>query len=124
MKIKNQKREKSFLVRLDEKEYLTLLNLCRRKKSTKSQTIRDLIKNRAINKKMKEFERVFEIYAEIYLDLSRVCGNLNQIAHHLNTGNFIADSTLFFQQADKMKEIAHFFMEKTKEQQEKLQEIL
>ncbi|GAA7257985.1 hypothetical protein HpCK38_15950 [Helicobacter pylori] len=118
------KREKGLFVRLDDKEYLALLDLCRRKKASKSQTMRDLIKKRAVDKKMKEFEKMFEIYSEIYLDLSRVCGNINQIAHHLNTGNFIADPVLFFQQADKMKEIVNLFMQKTKEQQEILLEIL
>lgn len=118
------KREKKILVSLSEKEYRALLDLANRKKMSKSQTIRDLILKRAVNKKIKEFEKAFEVFAEIYLVMSRVCGNLNQLAHHLNAGNFVADSNDFFTLADEMKGISKLFMQKCQEQQEKIKEII
>lgn len=119
-----RKRNKQIIVTLNEKEYATLESLAKRKKMNKSQAIRDLIIKRATNKKIAEFEKVFEAYSEIYLVLSRVCGNINQLAHHLNAGNLIADASDFFALGEEMKEITKIFMQRVQEDQKKVKEVI
>lgn len=117
-------RNKKILISLNEKEFAVLESLAKRKKMNKSQVIRDLIKKRATNKKITEFEKIFEAYSEIYLVLSRVCGNINQLAHHLNAGNLIADASDFFSLGEEMKEITKIFMQRVQEDQKKVREII
>lgn len=116
--------KKVFTIRLTEEENEILEKLAKKQKTTKSKIIKNLILKRANDKRMQNIEKLFVINSEIYLALSRVTGNINQIAYHLNSGNFIADSKSFFETAEELKQIAKEFMKFCKENQEKIQEVI
>lgn len=83
--------------------YNLLERECKKRKKTKSDYMRDLITKRAGNKKLAQIEEIIVMNSQILLDISRVTGNLNQIAYHLNAGNFISDDTKFYETSGELK---------------------
>lgn len=115
---------KTFSVRLSENENAILERISKRRKMSKNRIIRELVKKRGLDKRILKIEKLFEINADIILSLSRVTGNINQIAHHLNSGNFIADPKEFFEVADELKIISKEFLKISQQNQTILKSVL
>lgn len=117
-----KKNQVALTLRLNERDYERLKSIAKSKKKSISQSIRELIRERRSNKKIRNLERFLEVNSEVYLSLSRVTGNINQIAYHLNSGNFDANPDDFFRSADELKEIVRVFMQMCVDNQKKIQQ--
>lgn len=83
--------------------YQLLERECKKRKKTKSDYMRDLITKRAGNKKIAQIEEIIVMNSQILLDISRVTANLNQLAYHLNAGNFMSDDARFYEISSELK---------------------
>ncbi len=84
-----------FLVRFDEKTFDNLMDMATKYKKTKSAVLRNIINKRASNKALNNIEKIGTFNAKALLNLSRYQGNINQIAHQLNLGEFCFDEKEF-----------------------------
>lgn len=119
-----KKNSVAFTIRLNQKDYERIKSIAKSKKKSINQSIRELIRERAENKKIRKIEKFLEVNSEVYLSLSRVTGNINQLAHHLNAGNFVADSNDFFKTADELKDIVKIFLQMCVDNQKKIQQAI
>lgn len=88
---------------------------CKKRKKSKSSYMRDLIIKRAKNKKLAQIEEIIVMNSQILLDISRVTANLNQIAYHLNAGNFISNDEQFFETTTALKALVKEALQVIKE---------
>lgn len=70
--------------------------------SKNKQTKKFLIKDFALAL----IEKFFALNSDFYISILRISGNINQIAHHLNSGNYIIDDKKFFESAEDIKQAA------------------
>jgi hypothetical protein len=90
-----KKAYKKFTMLLDEETESNLIKQAKKYKKTKSDFVRDLINKRVNLKSLKNLERVHSLNAKVAADLSRVTGNINQIAYQLNKQELVFDEEKF-----------------------------
>ncbi len=90
-------------VRYDEKTHMLLEAQATKYKRTKSEFIRNLINKRASNKRLKNIELIGNFNAKVLLDISRVTGNINQIAYKLNLDSNNFDEKNFYEVTSELK---------------------
>ncbi|MBN2965259.1 hypothetical protein JWV37_10740 [Sulfurospirillum sp. T05] len=89
---KQEQRSIRFELILEEETYKKLAQQAKKSNKTKAKFLRDLIEKRYGNKKLGEIERIYLLNTQIVLDISRVTGNINQIAYQLNKNEVKFDS--------------------------------
>lgn len=89
---------------MDEESIKALDKLSKKYKRTGSKLVRDMLKKRLSLKSLKSLEREIESNKKIRFILSRLPGNLNQIAHNLNEGTFAFDEYKFYEIAEELKD--------------------
>ncbi|OCL86014.1 hypothetical protein AAX26_01664 [Aliarcobacter thereius] len=93
-------KEKRITIRLEDKEYNHYKSILAKKKYSNldmSKMIRLALKNFTDNRKFEATETFNALYLVLLqntIDLSRVTGNLNQIAYHLNKDDIIENKEI------------------------------
>lgn len=86
-------------------ETLELLDKLKRKyKISRSEVIRNMVKKRTNLKTLKALEREWQSNKKAQLLVSRVPGNINQIAQKLNEGAFVFDEYKFYEMVEELKD--------------------
>lgn len=114
---------KKFLLSLKATDYELLCKKAQQANTTKSRLLRQMIHNEEAQKVLELLNASSRFNAEMLLEISRVAGNINQIAYHLNSG-FSANEESFAQQAQEAKRIFAEFQTIAKQNQKLLQRIL
>ena len=76
---------KRFWIRISNDDYILLEKQAKKNNLSKSQLIRLYIRNEKIQKLIATLNRTNAMHLKILLEISRVAGNINQIAYHLNS---------------------------------------
>ncbi|MBL0687828.1 MAG: hypothetical protein JJV94_08450 [Sulfurospirillum sp.] len=91
------------MFRLDEKTYKNLTIQSKKKSLTKAKFLRKLINERVNLHNLKNIEKIHTLNSKMYLDISKVTNNMNQIAYKLNTGNFDFNEQKLYTTAEELK---------------------
>lgn len=100
--------------------------LCKKSQQTgqnKSKTLRQLLYLEEAHNVLELLNRTSQFNTEMLLEISRVAGNINQIAHHLNVG-FNANEERFNKEAKETKRIFAEFHNLAKQNQKLIERIL
>lgn len=123
-----KKQEKAHMIRfeltLDEETHKKLTQQAKKSKKTKAQFLRDLITKRHSNQNLKEIERIYLLNTQIILDISRVTGNINQIAYQLNKQEITFDEYQFYELAEELLHKVKIVMAELKHNNKRLKGIL
>ncbi|BDB65792.1 plasmid mobilization relaxosome protein MobC [Helicobacter sp. MIT 03-1614] len=114
---------KKVLICLKLHDYELLNQMAKKQNISKSKFIRQLLRIEEAQKILEILDKSSKFNAEMLLEISRVAGNINQIAHHLNLG-FRANEESFTQEAKETKRIFLEFQSIAKQNQKLLQRIL
>ncbi|SQC36307.1 Uncharacterised protein [Helicobacter fennelliae] len=114
---------KKFLLSLKAADYELLCKKAQQANTTKSKLLRQMLRNEEAQKVLEILNASSKFNAEMLLEISRVAGNINQIAYHLNSG-FSVDEESFNKQAEETKRIFAEFQMIAKQNQKLLQRIL
>lgn len=89
---------------LCEESQNNLKKLAKKYKRTESKVARDLFNKRANLKSLKKLEREIESNKKALLLVSRLPGNINQIAYSLNQGALIFNEYKFYEISEELKD--------------------
>ena len=81
---KRDSKNKSFLVRLTTQDYNLLTQQAKELSLTKSKLLRLYVRNKKLNTTLALLNKSIHFNNTMLLEISRVAGNINQIAYHLN----------------------------------------
>lgn len=112
-----------FHISLTPKDYDFLCKKSSRLGGNKSKFIRQMIRLEEAQNILELLHRTSDFNSQMLLEISRVAGNINQIAYHLNAG-FNANEQHFNKQAEETKRIFAEFQNIAKQNQKLLQRIL
>ena len=76
---------KGIYIRISQNDLDLLTKEAKKANMSKSQLIRLYIRNEKIQKLIATLNRTNAMHLKILLEISRVAGNINQIAYHLNS---------------------------------------
>jgi len=119
-----QKRAIRFEVILDEETHKRLTAQAKKSKKTRAQFVRDLIDKRYSNERLKQIERIYLLNTRIVLDISRVTGNINQIAHQLNKQEIKFDEMHFYELAEELLQKVKEVMAELKANNKRIERVL
>ncbi|WP_317397759.1 plasmid mobilization protein [Helicobacter bilis] len=108
---------KRFWIRISNDDYILLEKQAEKNNLSKSQLIRLYIRNEKIQKLIATLNRTNAMHLKILLEISRVAGNINQIAYHLNSEKIEKKEAfeLFLKEAQNTKNIFAFFKNESKQ---------
>lgn len=108
---------KRFWIRISNDDYILLEKQAKKNNLSKSQLIRLYIRNEKIQKLIATLNRTNAMHLKILLEISRVAGNINQIAYHLNSEKIEKKEAfeLFLKEAQNTKNIFAFFKNESKQ---------
>lgn len=108
---------KRFWIRISNDDYILLEKQAEKNNLSKSQLIRLYIRNEKIQKLIATLNRTNAMHLKILLEISRVAGNINQIAYHLNSEKIEKKEAfeLFLKEAQNTKNIFTFFKNESKQ---------
>lgn len=108
---------KRFWIRVSNDDYILLEKQAEKNNLSKSQLIRLYIRNEKIQKLITTLNRTNAMHLKILLEISRVAGNINQIAYHLNSEKIEKKEAfeLFLKEAQNTKNIFAFFKNESKQ---------
>lgn len=81
---KRDSKSKSFLVRLTMQDYNLFTQQAQESNLTRSKLLRLYIRNKKLNATLALLNKSIHFNNTMLLEISRVAGNINQIAYHLN----------------------------------------
>lgn len=141
---KRDSKNKSFLVRLTTQDYNLLTQQAKELSLTKSKLLRLYVRNKKLNTTLALLNKSIHFNNAMLLEISRVAGNINQIAYHLNANalqeknnkaykqntNNTSDTSIkqealqnFLTQSNSAKEIFTKFHSLAKTNKEKLERL-
>ena len=141
---KRDSKNKSFLVRLTTLDYNLLTQQAKELSLTKSKLLRLYVRNKKLNTTLALLNKSIHFNNTMLLEISRVAGNINQIAYHLNANalqeknnkaykqntNNTSDTSIkqealqnFLTQSNSAKEIFTKFHSLAKANKEKLEKL-
>ena len=141
---KRDSKSKSFLVRLTMQDYNLFTQQAQESNLTRSKLLRLYIRNKKLNATLALLNKSIHFNNTMLLEISRVAGNINQIAYHLNANalqeknnkaykqntNNTSDTSIkqealhnFLTQSNSAKEIFAKFHSLAKANKEKLEKL-
>lgn len=117
---------KRLWIRISNDDYILLENQAEKNNLSKSQLIRLYIRNEKIQKLIATLNRTNAVHLKILLEISRVAGNINQIAYHLNSEKMEKKEAreLFLKEAQNTKNIFAFFKNESKQYVKEISNIV
>ncbi|MDY5951507.1 MULTISPECIES: plasmid mobilization protein [Helicobacter] len=117
---------KRLWIRISSSDYTLLEKQAEKNNLSKSQLIRLYIRNEKIQKLITTLNRSNAMHLKILLEISRVAGNINQIAYHLNSEKIQNQEAfhLFLKEAQNTKNIFAFFKNESKEHLKEISNIM
>lgn len=108
---------KGIYIRISQNDLDLLTKEAKKANMSKSQLIRLYIRNEKIQKLIATLNRTNAMHLKILLEISRVAGNINQIAYHLNSEKIEKKEAfeLFLKEAQNTKNIFTFFKNESKQ---------
>lgn len=108
---------KGIYIRISQNDLDLLTKEGKKANMSKSQLIRLYIRNEKIQKLIATLNRTNAMHLKILLEISRVAGNINQIAYHLNSEKIEKKEAfkLFLKEAQNTKNIFAFFKNESKQ---------
>lgn len=95
---------KKFLLCLQEKDYELLKQKAKEAHMTKSGFLRQMLYYEEASKILELLRSSYEFNTQMLFEISRVAGNINQIAHRLNSGIQV-NQEIFSKEANETKRI-------------------
>lgn len=117
---------KGIYIRISQNDLDLLTKEAKKANMSKSQLIRLYIRNEKIQKLITTLNRSNAMHLKILLEISRVAGNINQIAYHLNSEKIEKKEAfeLFLKEAQNTKNIFAFFKNESKEHLKEISNIM
>lgn len=117
---------KGIYIRISQNDLDLLTKEAKKANMSKSQLIRLYIRNEKIQKLITTLNRSNAMHLKILLEISRVAGNINQIAYHLNSEKIQNQEAfhLFLKEAQNTKNIFAFFKNESKEHLKEISNIM
>ena len=117
---------KGIYIRLSNNDLAMLKKQALSNKISKSQLLRLYIRNEKAQKLIKTLNQNNAMHLKILLEISRVAGNINQIAYHLNSEKIEKKEAfeLFLKEAENTKNIFAFFKNESKKHVKDMSEII
>lgn len=119
------KKDNSLIFRLNTKDLEKITQDSKKLNLTKSQLLRLYIHNKKLNATLATFSRNIEFNNAMLNELSRIAGNINQIAYRLNIDNTTSLDSIneFKKEAMQTKKIFSLMAQSIKDSNKKLNNL-
>lgn len=119
------KKDNSLIFRLNTKDLEKITQDSKKLNLTKSQLLRLYIHNKKLNATLANFSRNIEFNNAMLNELSRIAGNINQIAYRLNIDNATSLDSIneFKKEAMQTKKIFSLMAQSIKDSNKKLNNL-
>lgn len=119
------KKDNSLIFRLNTKDLEKITQDSKKLNLTKSQLLRLYIHNKKLNATLATFSRNIEFNNAMLNELSRIAGNINQIAYRLNIDNATSLDSIneFKKEAMQTKKIFSLMAQSIKDSNKKLNNL-